>query len=162
MNWTSTYDPIEGVKYIVETEGCVFPAHIIDGTWWNTERGFPIDGVKRWIVYPEGEGPNDLIAPEMLLKYLIRDYKQLKEIAKEESEKVKQLRKLNKELTEQFNKLHKEHKNLQADIQNRCSATEDEVETLRQENKKFKGILECLGHVYETIKNNHRPCLPEE
>lgn len=134
MNWTSTYAPIEGVKYIVETEGCVFPAHIIDGTWWNTERGFPIDGVKRWIVYPEGEEPNDLIAPEMLLKYAYRDYKQLKEIAKEESEKVKQLRKLNKELTEQFNKLHQKHMNLQTNVQNRCNATE-EMEMLRLQNK---------------------------
>ena len=116
----------------------------------------PIDGVKRWIVYPEGEEPNDLIAPEMLLKYVCRECKQLKEIAKEESEKVKQLRKLNKELTEQFNKLHQKHMNLQADIQNRCSATEDEVEALRQENKKLKGILECLGHVYEAIKNNNQ------
>ena len=156
MNWTSTHAPIEGVKYIVETEGCVFPAHIIDGTWWNTERGFPIDGVKRWIVYPEGEEPNDLIAPEMLLKYLIRDYKQLKEIAKEESEKVKQLRKLNMDLTKEYNNLHQKHMNLQADIQNRSSATEDEVETLRQENKKLKVILECLGHVYEAIKNNNQ------
>ena len=73
MNWTSTYAPIEGVKYIVETEGCVFPAHIIDGTWWNTEKGFPVDGVKRWIVYPEGEEPNDLVALEMLLKYAYRE-----------------------------------------------------------------------------------------
>jgi DNA-binding transcriptional MerR regulator len=134
MNWTSQYAPIEGVKYIVETEGCVFPAHIIDGTWWNTERGFPIDGVKRWIVYPEGEEPNDLVAPEMLLKYAYRECRALKEIAKEESEKVKQLRKLNKELTEQFNKLHQKHMNLQTDIQNRCSATE-EVEVLRLQNK---------------------------
>lgn len=156
MNWTSTYAPIEGVKYIVETEGCVFPAHIIDGTWWNTERGFPIDGVKRWIVYPEGEEPNDLIAPEMLLKYLIRDYKQLKEIAKDESEKVKQLRKLNMDLTKEYNNLHQKHMNLQADIQTRCTATEEEVEALRRENKKLKSILECLGHVYETIKNNHQ------
>jgi hypothetical protein len=156
MNWTSTYAPIEGVKYIVETEGCVFPAHIIDGTWWNTERRFPIDGVKRWIVYPEGEEPNDLIAPEMFLKYLIRDYKQLKEIAKEESEKVKQLRKLNMDLTKEYNNLHQKHMNLQTNVQNRCSATEDEVEALRQENKKLKSILECLGHVYEAIKNNNQ------
>lgn len=134
MNWTSQYTPIEGVKYIVETEGCVFPAHIIDGTWWNTERGFPIDGVKRWIVYPEGEEPNDLVAPEMLLKYAYRECRALKEIAKEESEKVKQLRKLNKELTEQFNKLHQKHMNLQTDIQNRCNATE-EMEMLRLQNK---------------------------
>ena len=157
MNWTSQYAPIEGVKYIVETEGCVFPAHIIDGTWWNTERGFPIDGVKRWIVYPEGEEPNDLIAPEMLLKYAYRECRELKEIAKEESEKVKQLRKLNKELTEQFNKLHQKHMNLQTNVQNRCSVTEDEVEALRQENKKLKGILECLGQVYNAIKNNNQP-----
>lgn len=154
MNWTSQYAPIEGVKYIVETEGCVFPAHIIDGTWWNTERGFPIDGVKRWIVYPEGEGPNDLIAPEMLLKYLYRDYIGLKEVAKEESEKVKALRMLNQELTEQFNQLHQSHTILQASVQNRCSATEEEVETLRQENKRLKGYLDCLSQVYDAIKNN--------
>ena len=34
--------------------------------------------------------------------------------------------------------------------------TEEEVEALRQENKKLKGILECLGHVYEAIKNNNQ------
>lgn len=156
MNWTSSYAPIEGVKYIVETEGCVFPAHIIDGTWWNTERGFPIDGVKRWIVYPEGEEPNDLVAPEMLLKYICRDYKNLKEVAKEESEKVTQLRKLNKELTEQYNKLHQKHMNLQASVQNRCSATDEEVEALRQENKKLKGLLECLTQVYDAIRNKDK------
>ena len=156
MNWTSTYAPIEGVKYIVETEGCVFPAHIIDGTWWNTEKGFPIDGVKRWIVYPDGEEPNDLVAPEMLLKYAYRECRELKEIAKGESEKVKQLRKLNMELTEQFNKLHQKHMNLQTNVQNRCSATEEEVEALRQENKKLKGFLECLTQVYEAIKNNNQ------
>lgn len=156
MNWTSTYAPIEGVKYIVETEGCVFPAHIIDGTWWNTERGFPIDGVKRWIVYPEGEEPNDLVAPEMLLKYAYRECRALKEIAKEESEKVKQLRKLNMDLTKEYNNLHQKHMNLQADIQNRSTATEEEVEALRRANKKLKETLECLGRVYETIKNNNQ------
>lgn len=56
MNWTSR-KPIENVKCIVETNtGCVFPAHCINGTWWNTEKAFPIDGVTRWIVYPEGGG----------------------------------------------------------------------------------------------------------
>lgn len=112
--------------------------------------------MKRWIVYPEGEEPNDLIAPEMLLKYLIRDYKQLKEIAKEESEKVKQLRKLNMDLTKEYNNLHQKHMNLQTNVQNRCSATEEEVEALRQENKKLKGFLECLTQVYEAIKNNNQ------
>ena len=145
MNWTSSYAPIEGVKYIVETEGCVFPAHIINGTWWNTERGFPIEGVKRWIVYPEGEEPNDLIAPEMLLKYLYRDYMNLKEVAKGESEKVKVLRNLNKELTEEYNKLHKKHVDLQTEIQGRSLADEQEVENLRKENKRLKGYLDCSG-----------------
>ena len=153
MNWTSSYAPIEGVKYIVETEGCVFPAHIINGTWWNTERGFPIEGVKRWIVYPEGEEPNDLIAPEMLLKYLYRDYMDLKEVAKGESEKVKVLRSLNKELTEEYNKLHKKHVDLQTEIQGRSLADEQEVENLRKENKRLKGYLDCLAQVYDAIRN---------
>lgn len=35
MNWT-TAEPISGVKYIVETNtGSIFPAHVINGTWWN-------------------------------------------------------------------------------------------------------------------------------
>ena len=153
MNWTSSYAPIEGVKYIVETEGCVFPAHIINGTWWNTERGFPIEGVKRWIVYPEGEEPNDLIAPEMLLKYLYRDYMDLKEVAKGESEKVKVLRNLNKELTEEYNKLHKKHMDLQTEIEGRSLADEQEVENLRKENKRLKGCLDCLTQVYDAIRN---------
>lgn len=153
MNWTSSYAPIEGVKYIVETEGCVFPAHIINGTWWNTERGFPIEGVKRWIVYPEGEEPNDLIAPEMLLKYLYRDYMDLKEVAKGESEKVKVLRNLNKELTEEYNKLHKKHVDLQTEIEGRSLADEQEVENLRKENKRLKGYLDCLTQVYDAIRN---------
>ena len=69
---------------------------------------------------------------------------------------MKVYRSLNKELTEQYNGLHQKHLNLQADIQNRCNATEEEVEALRQENKKLRGILECLGHVYEAIKNNNQ------
>ena len=73
MNWTSR-EPVENLKCIVETNtGCVFPAHVINGTWWNTEKAFPIDGVKRWIVYPEGEDPNDYIAPEVLLKYVMQE-----------------------------------------------------------------------------------------
>lgn len=92
----------------------------------------------------------------MLLKYAYRECKNLKEIAKEESEKVTQLRKLNKDLTDAYNKLHQKHMNLQANVQNRCSATEEEVEALRQENKKLKGLLECLTQVYDAIKNNNQ------
>ena len=61
MNWT-TREAIEGLKCIVETNtGCVFPAQVINGVWWNTEKAFPIDGVRRWIPYPEGGNPNDEI-----------------------------------------------------------------------------------------------------
>ena len=67
-----------------------------------------------------------------------------------------QLRKLNKELTEQFSKLHQKHMNLQASVQNRCSATDEEVEALRQENKKLKGLLECLTQVYDAIRNKDK------
>ena len=43
MNWTTT-EPVSGVKYIVETNtGSIFPAHVINGTWWNYE-GFPDRG----------------------------------------------------------------------------------------------------------------------
>lgn len=116
MNWTSVYAPIEGVKYIVETDnGNIFPAHIINGTWWNTERAFTIEGVKRWIVYPEGEEPNDLIAPEILLKYLLRDFRKMKEIAQMESEKVTALREFNYGLVNDFNQLYKTHEDLKAD-----------------------------------------------
>ena len=56
MNWT-TFDPIEGQKYIVETNnGSVFPAHVINGNSWWSDKGFPIEGVTRWIPYPTGGG----------------------------------------------------------------------------------------------------------
>lgn len=180
MNWTSR-EPIEGVECIVETNtGCVFPAHYIKGTWWNTQKAFPIEGVERWIVYPEGEEPNDLPAPEVLLKWAYKEQKNLKEIAKGESEKVKSLRTLNKQLTEQFNALHTRHMNLQANIQSHNYASDEELERLRQlnktlletckdlklkaenakndeikrlqkENSRLRGYLKSLGHIFKTV-----------
>lgn len=102
MNWSSR-KPIENVKCIVETNtGCVFPAHYIKGTWWNTEKAFPVDGVKRWIVYPEGEDPNDYIAPEALLKYLIQAYR-------ESQTKLEFVRYLNKTLCKEFSRIKTEN-----------------------------------------------------
>ena len=116
MNWTSR-KPIENVKCIVETNtGCVFPAHYIKGTWWNTERAFPIDGVTRWIVYPEGEEPNDYIAPEALLKYLIQAYR-------ESQTKLGFTRELNKKLCKEFSRvksasdrIHKENESMKQEL----------------------------------------------
>ena len=116
MNWTSR-KPIENCKCIVETEsGCVFPAHCINGTWWNTEKGFPVDGVKRWIVYPEGEDPNDYIAPEALLKYLMQEYKR-------DRAALESVRELNKNLCSTYGK------------------TKDENIKLKEENRRMKAEL---------------------
>ena len=180
MNWTSR-EPIEGVKCIVETTNDrVFEAYNIKGTWWNIYRTAIIEGVKRWIVYPEGEDPNDLPAPEVLLKWAYKEQKNLKEIAKGESAKVRSLRTLNMQLTNQFNDLHKRHMNLQANIQSHNYASDEELERLRQlnktlletckdlklksenakneeikrlqkENSRLKGYLKSLGHIFKTV-----------
>lgn len=108
MNWTSR-KPIENVKCIVETNtGSTFPAHYIKGTWWNTERAFPIDGVTRWVVYPEGEEPNDYIAPEALLKYVMQAYR-------ESQHKLEFTRDLNKQLVKEFTRMKTEYEQMKAE-----------------------------------------------
>ena len=130
MKWT-TFDPVEGQKYIVETNtGCVFPAHVINGTWWNYERAFPIDGVTRWIPYPVGGSANDDIPVEVLFKYVCRDFKNMKEIAKGESEKVGILKDLNKQLVSDCNALCDEIKQLKQELANKESNHEEEVKKL--------------------------------
>lgn len=106
MNWTSR-KPIENVKCIVETNtGSTFPAHYIKGTWWNTERAFPIDGVTRWVVYPEGEEPNDYIAPEALLKYVMQE-------CREARTKLEFTRELNKKLCKEFARVKSDNDRIQ-------------------------------------------------
>lgn len=130
MNWT-TREPIEGLKCIVETnKGCVFPAQTINGTWWNTEKTFPVEGVKRWIPYPEGGNTNDEVSIEILFKYLSRDFKKMKEIAKGESEKVKQLKKLNKELVSEYNNLYETNKKLDEELFKKDAEHQKEMEDL--------------------------------
>lgn len=130
MNWT-TAEPVSGVKYIVETNtGSVFPAHVINGTWWNYEKAFPIDGVRKWIVYPEGGNANDDIPIEVLFKYLYRDFKNMKEIANGESEKVRQLKKLNKELVSEYNGLYEEKKKLEEELFKKDIECQKEMEKL--------------------------------
>jgi hypothetical protein len=130
MNWTTT-EPVSGVKYIVETNtGSIFPAHVINGTWWNYEKAFPIEGARRWIVYPDGGNVNDEIPIEVLFKYLHRDFKNMKEIAKQESAKVKQLKNLNKELVEDYNKLYEENKRLEDEVFKKDVEHQKEMEKL--------------------------------
>lgn len=165
MNWTSR-KPIENVKCIVETNtGCVFPAHCLNGTWWNTEKAFPVDGVVRWIVYPEGEESNSCIAPEVLLKYAWREYKEMKYVAKEESEKVKELRKLNKELTEDFNRTYKELMELRDSCAECKQYSEHEIKELQTKNHNLILEIEELregavstggGILKELLRENKR------
>lgn len=144
MNWTSEA-PIEGVKCIVETEkGNTFPAQFVCGEWRGTEKSYIVERVKRWIIYPEDEGPNDFIDAEVLLKYAVRDYRKMKEIAKNESGKVKELRKLNKELTEEFNRIYKELMELRASCAESVRGKETEVNNLRTENRNLTLEIEEL------------------
>ena len=136
MNWT-TAEPVNGVKYIVETSnGSIFPAHIINGTWWNSEKAFPIEGVRRWILYPDGGSANDEIPVEILFKYVCRDFKEMKRIAKEESEKVVQLKRLNKALVSDCGKL--------------CDDIKELKEAISAKNDKHQKELENL---YELMRN---------
>lgn len=143
MNWTSR-TPIEGVKCIVETEGgCVFPAHCINGTWWNTEKGFPLDRVKRWIVYPEGEQPNDLIAPEALLKYLMKAYR-------ESQSKLEATRELNKSLVSAYNKVNVDNTKLKEEnkaFKDENRRLKSEMKRPREQAQKLKGIFDKIGNL---------------
>lgn len=139
MNWTSR-KPIENVKCIVETNtGCVFPAHYIKGTWWNTEKAFPIDGVTKWIVYPEGEEPNDYIAPEALLKYLIQAYR-------EAQTKLEFTRELNKKLCKEFSQIKSDSDRIQKENE----SMKQELIQIRKQARKGR-----------TLQNNLRKLLDQ-
>ena len=166
MNWTSR-EPIEGVECIVETNtGCVFPAHYIKGTWWNTQKAFPIDGVERWIVYPEGEEPNDLVAPEVLLKYAYRDYKKEQEMRKLTEEKFTEVRKLNKEITSQYNITYKECNDLKNQLaqakNDQLQRDTEEMERLRQLKKMLLEACKELKLKAGNVKNDEIKRLQKE
>lgn len=132
MNWTSRA-PIEGVKCIVETNtGCIFPAHNINGTWWNTEKAFPVDGVKRWIVFPEGEEPNDYIAPEVLLKYVMQAYRN-------DHSRLEATRELNKRLVKEYSRMKEEYERMKA-----------EVSPLRKQARKGRTLQNSLRRLLES------------
>ena len=134
MNWTSR-TPIENVKCIVETNsGCVFPAHFINGSWWNTEKGFPVEGVKRWIVYPEGEEPNDYIAPSVLLKYVMQAYR-------ESQAKLKSLRDLNQQLCKQFGVISKQFESAKTEN----GKLKQEAMLMRKQNRKARTFFKNIG-----------------
>lgn len=65
-----------------------------------------MDGVKRWIVYPEGEEPNDYIAPEVLLKYVMPAYREART-------KLEFTRELNKKLCKEFARVKSDNDRIQ-------------------------------------------------
>lgn len=136
MNWTSG-KPVEGVKCIVETEGCVFPAHCINGTWWNTEKGFVIEGVRRWIVYPEGEEPNDYIPPEVLLKHLMKAYR-------ENRDRLDTTRDLNRKLCSTYAKTKEENNKLKETNRKMKS----ELKESREKSQKLQSMFDRLGKLF--------------
>lgn len=138
MNWTSR-KPIENVKCIVETNtGCVFPAHYIKGTWWNTEKAFPIDGVTKWIVYPEGEEPNDYISPEALLKYLMQAYR-------EAYNKLELTRELNKKLCKEFSRVKSDNDRIQKENE----SMKQEMIQIRKQARKGRTLQNNLRKLLE-------------
>jgi crossover junction endodeoxyribonuclease RuvC len=73
-----------------------------------------------------GYGGADKHQVQMMVKMLLN----MKEIAKQESEKVKQLKSLNKELVEDYNKLYEENKRLEDEVFKKDVEHQKEMEKL--------------------------------
>lgn len=159
MNWTKT-TPLEGVKYIVRTDKQrLFPAFWEKGGWWHSEGEFEIFNVCTWIIYPERQTGNELQNPdvpiEVLMKYLVRDFKQMKEIAKGESEKVKELKKLNKSLVTEYNALLLAHRELLHTSGQKEFVAESKLQKKRAENRELIEKLQKLKEKMES-ENSER------
>lgn len=142
MHWTKL-EPIDGLKCIVRTDiQKLFPAVYQNGTWWHSDFEFEIRDVCTWIPYPdrqpEYESLNDEVPAEVLLKYLVRDYRA-------EQEKVKQLRGLNQELTKTVTTLQKQNRSLMARL--------EELKKQQKDYKRLKQIEATMHRVYQILDN---------
>lgn len=113
----------------------LFPAVYQNGTWWHSDLEFEIRDVCTWIPYPdrqpEYESLNDEVPTEVLLKYLVRDYRA-------EQEKVKQLRKLNEQLVKAYSDLKKAFNRMEAD--NDARNYENTFRTLKEQYEQEKAL----------------------
>ena len=113
----------------------LFPAVYQNGTWWHSDLEFDIRDVCTWIPYPdrqpEYESLNDEVPAEVLLKYLVRDYRA-------EQEKVKQLRKLNEQLVKAYSDLKKAFNRMKAD--NDARNYENTFRTLKEQYEQEKAL----------------------
>ena len=136
MHWTKL-EPIDGLKCIVRTDmQKLFPAVYQNGTWGHSAFDeFEIRNVCTWIPYPdrqpEYESLNDDVPAEVLLKYLVRDYRA-------DQEKVKQLRKLNEQLVKAYNDLKKAFNRMEAD--NATRNYENTFRTLKEQYEQEKAL----------------------
>lgn len=152
MNWTKS-TPLAGVKYIVRTDTQkLFPAFFEKGGWWHSEGKFEIFNVCSWVIYPDRqvdhESQNPDVPVEVLMKYLVRDFKKMKEIAKGESEKVKELKKLNKDLVMEYNSLLTRHRELMHKTEFDASIAEAKLEKKRVVNRE---LARKLGEAMEKL-----------
>ena len=113
----------------------LFPAVYQNGTWWHSDLEFEIRDVCTWIPYPdrqpEYESLNDEVPAEVLLKYLVRDYRA-------EQEKVKQLRKFNEQLVKANSDLKKAFNRMKAD--NDARNYENTFRTLKEQYEQEKAL----------------------
>lgn len=152
MNWTKS-TPVEGVKYIVRTDTQrLFPAYWENGGWWHSHTETEIFNVCTWVVYPErcpkNEDKNPDIPKEVLLKYAVRDYRKMKEIAKDESDKVTELKKLNKNLVTEYNTLLTNYRELKRKSELNASIAEAKLEKKRVKNRE---LAEKLGKAMDKL-----------
>ena len=152
MNWTKS-TPVEGVKYIVRTDTQrLFPAYWENGGWWHSHTETEIFNVCTWVVYPErcpkNEDKNPDIPKEVLLKYAVRDYRKMKEIAKGESDKVTELKKLNKNLVTEYNTLLTNYRELKRKSELNASIAEAKLEKKRVKNRE---LAEKLGKAMDKL-----------
>lgn len=84
-----------------------------------------MDPVPYW-----GGGENDDIPIEVLFKYVCRDFKNMKRIAQEESEKVSQMKKLNREVVSECNRLIEENKELKLELAMKDNERSEEMDNL--------------------------------
>lgn len=155
MNWSKS-TPLEGVKYIVRTDTQnLFPAYWEQGGWWHSGSGTEIFNVCTWIIYPEryskSEDRKPEVPKEVLLKYAVRNYREMKEIAKGESEKVKELKKLNKNLVMKYNALLTSYRELRRKSELNASITEAKLEKKRVENRELAEKLVRLREKSDDI-----------
>lgn len=123
----------------------LFPAVYQNDTWWHSDLEFEIRDVCTWIPYPdrqpEYESLNDEVPAEVLLKYLVRDYRA-------EQEKVEQLRILNEQLVKAYSDLNNAARN----YENTFRTLKEQYEQEKKLCHRYKDTLLRIRSIVNTKK----------